>query len=398
MPRLNLVPEYMKNFSCTGSACEDTCCFGWTVPIDKKTFDKYKTLKDKKLKTRIYKSLRRNKMETSFSEYATIKMGHDGYCPHLNQDKLCSLQLKLGERFLSHVCSTYPREYNVVFGDYELSGAISCPEVARLALLNPDGMKFEKTDEKINTSFYDRQLEDESLAEHFYPLREFVIELLQNRTYTIPERLLLVGVFIRKLSAVIELEEMDEIPDIIASFKEELQGGSVLEALADLPVRTEAQFVILQTLTSDYVNKWKTEVSPRYFQYYRQINEVISGSVDRYQEAYAKYYAPYMEQHEYLMENYLVNYTFTRLFPFMMSSDVWDDYVGMVLHYALVKMHLIGVSAYYQKLDHELAINMIYSYSRLYEHNSSYFEWALEELKKDEFDTMEFMVYLIKNE
>ena len=35
------VPAYMKNFSCLGSTCEDTCCSGWTIDIDKKTYEFY---------------------------------------------------------------------------------------------------------------------------------------------------------------------------------------------------------------------------------------------------------------------------------------------------------------------------------------------------------------------
>src|ERR1700739_3682469 len=34
-------PEYAGRFSCIGSACEDTCCTGWGVPIDRQTFEKY---------------------------------------------------------------------------------------------------------------------------------------------------------------------------------------------------------------------------------------------------------------------------------------------------------------------------------------------------------------------
>lgn len=31
-----LVPEYLDEFSCIGGACEDTCCAGWNITVDKK--------------------------------------------------------------------------------------------------------------------------------------------------------------------------------------------------------------------------------------------------------------------------------------------------------------------------------------------------------------------------
>ena len=36
-----LVPQYVRKFACIGGACEDTCCQGWRVPIDKETYKKY---------------------------------------------------------------------------------------------------------------------------------------------------------------------------------------------------------------------------------------------------------------------------------------------------------------------------------------------------------------------
>ena len=44
-----LVPKFVDRFSCIGSACEDTCCSGWQVTIDKKTFNAYKASKNPKL-------------------------------------------------------------------------------------------------------------------------------------------------------------------------------------------------------------------------------------------------------------------------------------------------------------------------------------------------------------
>ena len=35
------VPDYYKDFKCIAGACEDTCCAGWQIVIDKKTLKKY---------------------------------------------------------------------------------------------------------------------------------------------------------------------------------------------------------------------------------------------------------------------------------------------------------------------------------------------------------------------
>lgn len=44
MYREILIPEYLTKFSCIGASCEDTCCAGWKVAVDKTTFQKYRNI------------------------------------------------------------------------------------------------------------------------------------------------------------------------------------------------------------------------------------------------------------------------------------------------------------------------------------------------------------------
>ena len=44
MKREILIPAYYNKFSCIGSACEDTCCAGWKVSVDKVSFNKYRKI------------------------------------------------------------------------------------------------------------------------------------------------------------------------------------------------------------------------------------------------------------------------------------------------------------------------------------------------------------------
>ncbi|MFP3467691.1 hypothetical protein, partial [Leifsonia sp. SIMBA_070] len=60
-----LVPDYMERFACIGSACEDTCCSGWTVTIDKPTYKQYRNTKDKELTKLFDEHIKRNKTNPS---------------------------------------------------------------------------------------------------------------------------------------------------------------------------------------------------------------------------------------------------------------------------------------------------------------------------------------------
>ena len=39
------VPDYYDEFKCIADKCTDTCCAGWQVDVDDKSFAYYKTIK-----------------------------------------------------------------------------------------------------------------------------------------------------------------------------------------------------------------------------------------------------------------------------------------------------------------------------------------------------------------
>ena len=38
---LYTIPDYYQNFKCTADECEDTCCAGWQIAIDRKSLVRY---------------------------------------------------------------------------------------------------------------------------------------------------------------------------------------------------------------------------------------------------------------------------------------------------------------------------------------------------------------------
>lgn len=145
--RIVLQPTYMKEFKCIGGACEDSCCVGWRVDLDKETYLTYKNLQDEELKPLFDKKVNRKHNQKSDASYGNIKMNRDGRCPFLDENNLCKIHGKLGAEYLSDTCTYYPRIVNRVDGKFERSATMSCPEIARLALLNKEGIVFEQYEE-----------------------------------------------------------------------------------------------------------------------------------------------------------------------------------------------------------------------------------------------------------
>ena len=100
-----LQPQYVSQFHCIGPACEDSCCIGWRVQIDKATYQRYRECPDKDLRMQMDEKVKRHRTNPTDANYAKIKLNPDGNCPFIDENQLCAIQRKLGEEYLSITCT-----------------------------------------------------------------------------------------------------------------------------------------------------------------------------------------------------------------------------------------------------------------------------------------------------
>ena len=143
----------MQQFRCIGSACEDSCCTGGRVDIDQEAYKKYAKIQDKELRPIIERNIKRHNSNRSNEHYAKIKMLPNQQCVFFSEEKMCKIQVKHGEEYLSNTCAIYPRQINEVDAVAEKSATMSCPEAARLALLNPEGINFIEIEEPVEVRY-----------------------------------------------------------------------------------------------------------------------------------------------------------------------------------------------------------------------------------------------------
>ena len=119
LPRFS---AHAERFRCIGTACEDTCCRGWNVPIDRTTYKKYQHMPAGPLRTLICESIEENVELAGLGTgdgsparggddavFAQIRMNSANQCPLLSREWLCRIHRALGRRCLAIRCATYPR-------------------------------------------------------------------------------------------------------------------------------------------------------------------------------------------------------------------------------------------------------------------------------------------------
>lgn len=409
---VTLSPSYITRFHCIGEKCEDNCCYGWRVSINEKIYKKYKKVVQPEFKEKIRKNITRNRSNSSRSNYAKIRMNEKGECPFLDGDKLCGLQKKLGIEYLSKTCMNYPRTFNVVNGIFEKSLTMSCPEAARVALLNSELMEFNELEESIDVEDYEgRFINTEELKysnkakRYLWDLRIFTITLLQNRNYSLGERLIILGLFIKNVENLIEKQQVNYISNIISKYDEMIKDETLKDELNNIPTNLSIQMELMKEINDIRIFDGANVNSKAYIEciieFLKGIQYTKEATIEeistRYKDAYEKYYNSFMKEHEYILENYLVNHVFKELFPISSKEGVFYDYVNMVIRYSLIKMMLIGMSAYHEQLNEEIVVRLIYSFSRSIEHSKVFLNKVMNLLKENHYNTMAYMAILIKN-
>lgn len=396
---VTLKPQYMNEFQCIGNACSDTCCSGWKVNIDKQTYKKYKKIKDREVANKIANYIK--KENTLSTDNVACIQTNAGACVFLH-DGLCEIQLKYGEEYLSKTCLTYPRVFNIVDQQVELSANMSCPETARLALLNQELMQFDVVEEMLDVRHIIKQsIETKQSVWNscFWEIRTFTIKILQNRSYSVSDRLIFLGLFCEKLASVSSSENRSQIVNVVTEFRMRLDSSDTVKEISKLPHAYHVQLSIfkeiLQTQTNIQHNRLRNynNEALRAFDFESSDKDAI---LSKYTKGCNEYYVPFVNEHSYILENYLVNQVFHRLFLFKEGSNILEEYLRLAILFSTVRFYLQGVAVFEKKMTPEKAVDIIQAFSKSIEHSSSYLNLLSSKIMNTKVDKWAFLITLLK--
>lgn len=394
-----LVPDYISSFACIGSECEDTCCAGWQVPVDKVTYQKYRKVTTPVLRKQLDKAVTRNRSTGSSNDawYAKINLKEGGACPLLDTKGLCSIQSDLGASYLCNTCAVYPRYINKVGDSYEQSLTLSCPQAARIILQKVEGIGFiEQTDEITGAVVKQLSLSDQP---YFWDLRIYIIELMQNRKQSIEVRLIILGLFLQRIEEIAITDYPVLLPQIMKDYMLRLDNDAFVQSLMELqPARTFQLDLVTRLLAKradmgfgnkKYVALLQSIVEGLH------LNQSLQEKTLIYQQTYETYYEPFSQEHDYILENYIVNYIFKNLMPYD-KSTFQDSYMMLAIHIMLIKLHITGVASVKHELDVSDAVECIYLIGRTIEHSEQFLKFVHTNMVQAEFTTMGHMFSIIK--
>lgn len=391
-----LCPDRYPEFRCIGGQCEDSCCIGWRVHLDKTTYHYYKNNRHKALFKLFEQSVKRSEAKSDDKHFGVISMGEDGRCAFLDNENLCRIQSNLGARALSPICANYPRRANQLGEQLEYSLSLSCPEAARLTLLEERSMRFVQTDidpALTHISALGSGLNNDTGLMLLNDLRALIIGILQSRDLTIDARLILTGLLLEDFEAATQAPQ----PAAEQQQRETLQRYVALlgqpASLQNDIDQLQPNLILKMSLVTALLGEIPTSAhNTRFRDILKEAAEGLSFQDQRpatdseriecHAKAYASYYAPYFDHHAHILENYLVHHVFHSLFPFARATLI-AQYRELVCNYLVVTTLLLGQAAFRKTMTTEVAVSTIQSYTRFAGHYT-HFKETIERLFKEQ--------------
>lgn len=399
-----LKPNYYDKFKCTANECKDSCCVGWGVFIDKKSYNKYKKVHGefgKFLDTNISK----NRINNSDLNYGKMKL-ISGRCPFLNDESLCNIYINLGENSLCNTCKTYPRLINK-YGDIcEKNLTLSCPIVARLMINIKDKIGFELNNEVIdeteqayikNTSNLEGKLYD-----FLWEVRSFFIEIAQFREVKLWKRLLFILLSEAKFQKLLKESDYKQLPQVMESLMNTITNEEFIKSLDDSihPVPKVKSLIIdtLVTLRTQQciANKTFNKLLKDFALLLNESNYENSDNYNFLNEK-EKEFDIYFRSKEYILENYIVYDLYRNFMKAANSKDIHMIIVKMIIEYSMMKKLLLAKwNANNKKIEDDYIIDVIYSFSRTVEHNNTYIDKVYNSMKDAGYDTIAYLTIMVR--
>ena len=403
-------PEYSQRFRCIGPACEDSCCQGWAVNIDRPAYEKYQAVPAGPLRTLLDESIERTPDAANPLHFARMRMTPSLTCPVLNEERLCRIHAELGEEFLCHTCATYPRIVSSIDGIEEKALSLSCPEAARLVLLDPDLMT-PRSDGGYQMTWDETKLQVRALLPFFWPIREIVFALVRNRVYPLWQRLFLIGTLCRRLDAVARGETDRGVAPVLEGFSAAVAQGSLRTAMETVPADLALQLDMVLQLAG--LCRERAQISPRFLETVGAFRQGIGSAPEAtmqsllaaYAAGYDRWYAPFFAAHPHVLENYLINAMFRRQFPFgtrdgklILEPEMAREFAALSTQFALIKGLLIGVAGFHKDgFSAGHVIFTVQSASKHFEHHPQFLDQMHALLASTGRDNAHGLTMLLRN-
>ncbi len=384
-----LQPAFYEKFACIGPSCTDNCCHTWEINIDKEHYLLYKAQQDPSFRSLCSRVVHRRKKDGTPEQFASLALDEDGRCGFQDPDGGCRIIRALGPQALSHTCTLYPRrKAQFLPGIWELSLSLSCTEAARLALFSQEKTEFVSRTRSVDPHDPLDAMPPlgigpggKPVAPPVYgsPLRQVCLELIRCRDYQLPERILAVGLLLRRVDRLLKDGRDGEIPAMCAGFLTSVQKGEFQGFFQRLEYHPEAHQAAMRLPVAHLLGGARKPVLRHLWQALEPwcAADPATGEYQAGREALdfliktgKEKGDPILESLATAAENYFVSYLFSSMFPFLYRAEGLSfEHNGILLAEQYALLRLLLALAPQAPCPEDQLIQAVVSLARLSQHS-----------------------------
>lgn len=365
-------PTFVGAFNCVGSECRDHCCKEWEIAVDKPTVKRYLMNKDMLIQTIAKESVQLVKKD-SLNWGKIIFSPESGNCPYFGDDKLCMVHKRLGGQALSKTCAIYPRSYRTYKNDIHQSLNISCPEVVRLLLSEPDAMKF---NERIVLQQKSNAAKPLSVVRKVLSL--FCLDLIERTDIEVEPALFAVVKFLMFLEKIETVDEstIGQIESVHAQLIQQLQNGEIMgDITGDYRVKASIT-VLMQNYFRMRSLSRGGKVLTQYIDSLLRVLAVdntltLEEKIADIEQVWRNIFLPKLGKTPFALKNYILYKFWQNDFPDMTSGSPLRGLYMIVAEYYFIKLLMSAHAKETGTANLDDLINVIYSFHSSSQHNKS---------------------------
>ncbi|NUL38296.1 flagellin lysine-N-methylase [Kosakonia sacchari] len=374
-----VTPVFFDKFKCVGPDCLISCCRSWKISIDKKTHQHYLSSSNPVIAAIAKENL--IPVHNGKNEYSVIKLNEDKQCPFVDENRLCMVHRDLGEKALSRTCSTYPRGVRKYADEVRFSMTLSCPEVVRQVLFDPQSMLLQEKNTLVARSKVKLLQQQKPRDQVSQLVHLFAWNLAQAQSNNIEENLMALAQFILYLQMLnFDLQNnLAEVENFYAGLNDELQNGRTL-LRAQNTSRAASMKVDALTVMGKHVAKYASR-DPLISHGHLQIADYLAITPEMGTAELSEKFTALDQQWKQLCQNsclgephVLRNYLLYKLyesdFPGTNIATILRQFYRIVMDYFYLKTFL-SVQSLHVEIDQTLVMKTIATFSEKTMHNST---------------------------
>ena len=318
--------------------------------------------------------------------------------PFFNVDSLCDVYINIGEDKLCDTCKQYPRITKRFDDVFEQNLTLSCPEVAKILVSYDGTFDFCFGEYEDNYNIISSTKNDE-LYNSLVMGRGLSVDIMQLREIPLWKRAYLCIHIADKIQNLIDLKQWNNIKEDVEPFQNDVYLYDYFEKLEIFPsnkvLKLEQYVFLLKTLKKFDIKCVK------FLEYVNEAIEFFNGHdplliVELLAEVIMSFEKLYKEK-DFIYENYMVYHLFRYYMTSYKKGNLYQYIVMMLEGYSLMK--LFAMVRWYNngnQISDKEQVEILYSYSRSFEHIKGDFDIFYKLIKDEGYDTKPYLATLIR--